>query len=77
MAKLEEYFDKRTKQRAKVVIGGVDTHKGIHVPAVVDERGKILDTKSFAATTIGYRELLTWMRLFGGLAEPLEYLQSH
>ncbi len=31
----------------RVVIGGVDTHKDVHVAAVIDERGKILDTKSF------------------------------
>ena len=53
----------------RVVIGGVDTHNDVHVAAVVDERGKILGTKSFAATTVGYRELLTWMRLFGVLAK--------
>jgi transposase len=32
---------------AQVVIGGVDTHKDVHVAAVIDERGKILDTASF------------------------------
>ena len=53
----------------RVVIGGVDTHNDLHVAAVVDERGKILGTKSFAATTVGYRELLTWMRLFGALVK--------
>ena len=35
---------------AEVVIGGVDTHKDVHVAAVVDERGKIFDTKSFPAS---------------------------
>jgi hypothetical protein len=30
------------------VFGGVDTHKNVHVAAVVDERGKILDTASFS-----------------------------
>ena len=54
---------------AEVVIGGVDTHKDVHVAAVVDERGKILDTKSFLATATGYRELLAWMRTFGELAK--------
>ncbi len=52
---------------AEVVIGGVDTHKDVHVAAVVDERGKILDTQSFPTTTKGYRELLGWMCSFGEL----------
>ena len=31
----------------RVVIGGVDTHKDVHVAAVIDERGKILSNASF------------------------------
>jgi transposase len=54
---------------AQVVIGGVDTHKDVHVAAVIDERGKILDTASFSATAKGYRELLTWLGSFGKLAK--------
>lgn len=52
-----------------VVIGGVDTHKDVHVAAVIDERGKILDTKSFETGVTGYRELLVWLRSFGELAK--------
>ena len=33
-------------RKTRVVIGGVDTHEDVHVAAVVDEVGKILDTKS-------------------------------
>ncbi len=51
------------------VIGGVDTHRDLHVAAVIDERGKILDTSSFATTTSGYRQLLAWLRIFGELAK--------
>jgi transposase len=47
----------------------VDTHKDVHVAAVVDERGKILDTASFSATAKGYRELLCWLSSFGELAK--------
>ena len=54
---------------AQVVIGGVDTHKDVHVAAVIDERGKILDTASFSATAKGYRELLAWLSSFGELAK--------
>jgi transposase len=53
----------------RVVIGGVDTHKDVHVAAVIDERGKILDTKSFPATPGGYRELLSWLGSFGELVK--------
>jgi len=43
------------------VIGGVDTHKDVHVAAVLDELGRLLDTASFATTTIGYRRLHRWL----------------
>lgn len=51
----------------RVVIGGVDTHKDVHVAAVIDERGKILDTAEFETTEKGYRSLMTWMVGFGEL----------
>lgn len=49
----------------RVVIGGVDTHKDVHVAAVIDELGRILETKDFGADAAGYRRLLAWMRKFG------------
>ena len=49
------------------VIGGVDTHKDLHVAAVVDHRDRVLGTHSFASTRQGYRQLLAWMRSFGTL----------
>jgi transposase len=48
-----------------VVIGGVDTHKDLHVAAVVDTDDRVLDTASFPTTRAGYRALLAWMRGFG------------
>lgn len=51
------------------VFGGVDTHKDVHVAAVVDERGKILDTAFFNANAKGYRALLTWLESFGALVK--------
>jgi transposase len=39
------------------VIGGVDTHKDVHVAALVDETGWILGTESFRNDTGGYRRL--------------------
>jgi transposase len=53
----------------RVVIGGVDTHRDVHVAAVIDDRGKILDTSSFDTTTAGYRQLLKWLRSYGELAK--------
>ncbi len=57
-----------TPSESSVVTGGVDTHKDVHVAAVLDETGKILDTKSFPATAAGYRELIAWMASFGEVA---------
>ena len=54
--------------KTRVVVGGVDTHKDVHVAAVVDPTGKILDTAGFSATAAGYRELIAWMRGFGEVA---------
>ena len=42
----------------------MDTHKDLHVAAVVDERGT-LGSEQFTTTAEGYRRLLTWMRSFG------------
>lgn len=49
------------------VVGGVDTHKDLHVAAVVDERDQVISTRCFAATRQGYRQMLQWMRSFGEL----------
>lgn len=47
--------------RERHVVGGVDTHKDLHVAAVVDDRDRVLASASFAATRQGYRQMLTWM----------------
>src|SRR6202453_4624052 len=49
------------------IVGGVDTHKDLHVAAVVDEQNRVLGTRSFATTRQGYRQMLAWMRAFGDL----------
>jgi transposase len=43
------------------VIGGVDTHKDVHVAAVLDELGRLLAIRSFATTATGYRQLHRWL----------------
>ena len=49
------------------IVGGVDTHKDLHVAAVVDEQDRVIGTRSFATTRQGYRQMLAWMRAFGDL----------
>src|SRR5271155_2142024 len=53
--------------RERHIVGGVDTHKDLHVAAVVDEQDRVLGTHSFATTRQGYRQMLAWMRSFGDL----------
>src|SRR4029453_10489794 len=57
---------KKVPQR--VVCGGVDTHKELHVAAVVDAAGTVLGTRSFSTTRAGYRALLAWIGEYGQLA---------
>jgi len=52
---------------ADEVILGVDTHKDVHVAAVLTALGVLLATSSFPTTAKGYRQLLAWARGFGAL----------
>ncbi|MGW1729384.1 IS110 family transposase [Streptomyces sp. NPDC002306] len=52
---------------AEEVILGVDTHKDIHVAAVITTLGTSLAHQEFPATAAGYRQLLSWGRSFGTL----------
>jgi transposase len=47
------------------VIGGIDCHQQTHHAAVLDERGRRLGDQAFAATSQGYRQLLSWLQQFG------------
>src|SRR5690606_24047015 len=50
------------------VVGGVDTHKDLHVAAAVDrDDGALLGTAEFSTTRSGYRALLRWLGTFGDL----------
>lgn len=51
----------------ELIVGGVDTHKDLHVAAVVDSRDRVIGSRSFPTTRQGYRQMLTWMRSFGTL----------
>ena len=47
------------------VVLGVDTHKDIHVAAVISVLGVLLGTRSFPTTGSGYRQMLCWAKGFG------------
>ena len=55
------------EERERRIVGGVDTHKDLHVAAVVDEQDRVIETRCFATTRQGYRQMLAWMRSFGEL----------
>jgi transposase len=52
---------------AEEVVLGVDTHKDVHVAAVLTTLGVLLSTKNFPATAAGYQALLEWVGTFGVL----------
>ena len=55
----------RMASQSRVVIGGVDTHKDLHVAAMIDTDGVVIGTGSFSTTRAGYRALLKWLRSYG------------
>jgi len=50
---------------SRAVVGGVDTHKDMHVAAVIDMVGRLLGTRSFPTTAAGYDALVRWTGTFG------------
>jgi transposase len=49
------------------VVLGVDTHKGVHVAAVISALGVLLGTRSFPTTASGYQQMLRWATGFGAV----------
>jgi len=49
------------------VTAGVDAHADTHEAAALDERGRLLGTRTFRTGSEGYRELLAWLEQFGEL----------
>ena len=47
------------------VYSGVDTHRDMHVAAVVDTAGRILGTAAFPADRTGYEQMNNWLRSQG------------
>jgi transposase len=58
----------RPEWPAGAVIGGVDTHKHVHVAAVCDPLGRVLASDTFPTTTAGFKALLRFLRSHGQLA---------
>ncbi|ONH58903.1 IS110 family transposase [Frankia sp. CcI49] len=52
-------------EEAAHLVLGVDTHKDIHVAAVLTTLGAALASEQFPATATGYQHLLDWARTFG------------
>ncbi|HKX14978.1 MAG TPA: IS110 family transposase, partial [Propionibacteriaceae bacterium] len=57
-----------TAQPDGVVFGGIDTHKDMHVAALLDGAGMVVGTAEFPTTRAGYRQLLGWMQAAGPIA---------
>ncbi|MET9073217.1 IS110 family transposase [Streptomyces sp. NPDC004232] len=56
----------RTRRRpAGEVVLGVDTHRDVHMAAVLSASGAVLATDEFPATAAGYRDLLKCARKWG------------
>lgn len=51
--------------RSGHIVIGIDTHKHIHVAAVMDSVGGILATLTIATDTAGFTQLLEWAAGFG------------
>ncbi|GAO11115.1 IS110 family transposase [Streptomyces lydicamycinicus] len=47
------------------VVLGVDTHRDVHVAVVLSTLGAVMDSASFPATVVGYRELWEWASQLG------------
>ena len=50
---------------ARLIVGGVDTHRDVNVAAVVDMNGGVFGVESFPTTADGHRLLGSWMAGFG------------
>jgi transposase len=53
---------------ARLIVGGVDTHRDSNVAAVVDMNGGLLGIESFPTTGDGHSRLSSWMAKFGTIA---------
>jgi transposase len=59
--------DDQNSNHTEEIILGVDTHKDLHVAAVITSLGALRESKTFPASTAGYQALLSWAGTFGVL----------
>jgi transposase len=59
--------DQDDNSAAEEIALGVDTHKDIHVAAVITSLGVLRESMRFPATAAGYQALLAWAGTFGVL----------
>jgi hypothetical protein len=52
----------------RIVMSGVDAHTDTHDAAALDERGRLLATRTFPTSPEGNRALLAWLESFGSVA---------
>ena len=57
--------DNNEQHRSGQIVIGVDTHKHVHVAAVMDTIGGILATLTIPTDTGGFQQLLDWASSFG------------
>jgi transposase len=55
--------------KKRQVTGGVDTHGKTHHAAAIDHTGRVMGDHEFAATAVGYQQLLSWLSGFGRLVK--------
>jgi transposase len=63
----EPVSDDQDNSAAEEIVLGVDTHKDIHVAAVITSLGVLRESMKFPATAAGYQALLAWAGTFGVL----------
>ena len=56
-----------SEDRKVDICGGVDTHRDVHVAAVVDTAGRVLGSAPFTADTAGYEKLGDWLQSHGSV----------
>ena len=66
----EPVGDDQDSSHTEDIILGVDTHKDVHVAAVITSLGALREHKTFPASTAGYQALLSWAGTFGMLRRP-------
>ena len=57
--------DPKPVVRSDRIVVGVDTHKHVHVAAIMDAIGGTVATMTIAADSGGYRQLMEWAASFG------------